>query len=129
MDGTTARFTPPTGPKTVVGWNSAPREADVWLLIPDPCRASGGWMGRHTGHPTGFAVLYDRDEDGSYESVGHVWTAIAWRRKGTGQRLLTWLLRRIFNCQKGDYRTQSPRIRHGRLRMPAHSLGFAILLG
>ena len=33
-------------------------------------------------------MIYDRDKDGTHESVGHVWTARAWRRRGIARRLL-----------------------------------------
>jgi DNA invertase Pin-like site-specific DNA recombinase len=43
----------------------------------------------YTEHITGFVVLSDHDEDGSYEAVSHIWTASKWRRKGIAQQLLT----------------------------------------
>lgn len=55
-----------------------------------PVRGGGGEDGPwdYTGHLTGFVILYDRDSDGAYESVGHIWTAAAWRRRGIARRLL-----------------------------------------
>ncbi|MFC6881544.1 MULTISPECIES: GNAT family N-acetyltransferase [Actinomadura] len=46
----------------------------------------GPW--RYTGHLAGFVILYDRDREGVYESVGHIWTAEAWQRRGIARRLL-----------------------------------------
>ncbi|MBN9757864.1 GNAT family N-acetyltransferase [Pseudonocardia sp. Ae717_Ps2] len=40
------------------------------------------------GHLTGFVVVHDRDNDGDYETVAHIWTAVAWRRRGIARRLL-----------------------------------------
>jgi GNAT superfamily N-acetyltransferase len=55
--------------------------APVW-----GARGDGPW--HYTGYLIGFAILYDRDEDGAYESVGHIWTAAAWRRRGISRRLM-----------------------------------------
>jgi GNAT superfamily N-acetyltransferase len=78
--------------KRQAGWDFTPGEAGIWLLMLAPIRCSGApssadpWWYR--GHITSFAILYDRDEDGTYESVGHVWTASAWQRRGIARRLL-----------------------------------------
>jgi ribosomal protein S18 acetylase RimI-like enzyme len=40
------------------------------------------------GRLAGFAILWDRDKDGNYETVAHAWTAQAWRRQGIARRLL-----------------------------------------
>ena len=73
------------------GWDFPPGEGGVWLLRLAPVQGVEGddtpWS--YFGHVTGFVVLSDRDEDGSYEAVGHIWTASRWRRKGIAQRLLT----------------------------------------
>lgn len=71
------------------GWDFAPGDAGIWLITLAPTSAIGG-TDRMTywGHVAGFAVLYDRDADGKYESVGHIWTASAWRRRGIARRLL-----------------------------------------
>lgn len=71
------------------GWDCPPGDAGLWLLMVAPVSALGGeerclWRGSLTG----FAILYDRDDDGTYESVGHLWTARAWRRRGIATRLL-----------------------------------------
>lgn len=71
------------------GWDFPPGEAGLWLLMLAPTSAVGGsgpWF--YSGNLAGFVVLYDRDEDGTYESAGHVWTARAWRRQGIARRLL-----------------------------------------
>ncbi|WP_158854243.1 GNAT family N-acetyltransferase [Saccharothrix deserti] len=76
--------------KRACGWDFAPGEAGVWLVMLAPVSASGGeddqWF--YNGRVAGFVVVYDRDEDGTYESVGHIWTATAWQRRGIARRLL-----------------------------------------
>lgn len=74
------------------GWDFAPDETGVWLLMLAPVSAFGGegeepW--NYTGHLIGFVIVQDRDEDGECESVAHIWTARAWRRRGIARRLLT----------------------------------------
>ena len=72
------------------GWDFAPGDAGIWLMMLAPASGQGfsdePW--HYTGHLAGFVILYDRDEDGEYESVGHMWTASAWRRRGIARRLL-----------------------------------------
>jgi ribosomal protein S18 acetylase RimI-like enzyme len=73
------------------GWDFAPGEAGIWLLALAPTSGFGGsdpsdW--HYSGYLVGFVILYDRDEDGTHESVGHVWTARAWRRRGIARDLL-----------------------------------------
>ena len=72
------------------GWDFAPGDAGVWLLMLAPVsgQSFGDEPWSYTGHLAGFAVLYDRDEDGEYESVAHIWTASAWRRRGIAKQLL-----------------------------------------
>lgn len=41
-----------------------------------------------SGNVVGFLILQDRDEDGEYESVAHIWTAALWRRRGIAAHLL-----------------------------------------
>lgn len=36
----------------------------------------------------GFVVVHDRDDDGDYESIAHIWTATAWRRRGVAAQLV-----------------------------------------
>lgn len=78
--------------KREAGWDFVPGEAGIWLLMLAPVHGFGGsdkdeWM--YTGHLTGFMILHDRDEDGEYESIAHMWTASAWRRRGIARRLIT----------------------------------------
>jgi GNAT superfamily N-acetyltransferase len=77
--------------KRACGWDHPPGEAGVWLMMLAPVAASGGEDGLwfYDGHLTGFVVVYDRDRNGIYESVGHIWTATAWQRRGIARRLLT----------------------------------------
>jgi ribosomal protein S18 acetylase RimI-like enzyme len=74
------------------GWDFAPGEAGVWLLMLAPVTGfpeeGGDLPWRYSGHLAGFVILYDRDEDGTHETVGHVWTAAGWRRRGIATRLL-----------------------------------------
>lgn len=75
--------------KREAGWDFPPDEAGIWLLMLAPESGYGGhaeWS--YHGYLAGFVILYDRDEDGKYESVGHMWTAHGWRRKGIARRLL-----------------------------------------
>ena len=71
-------------------WGSAPGEAGFWLLMLAPVHAAGPVDGPmfYGGNLVGFVILYDRDGDGRHESVGHIWTARAWRRRGIAGRLL-----------------------------------------
>ncbi len=73
------------------GWDFAPGESGIWLLMLAPVTAIGGGVDEpwsYAGHLTGFAVLCDRDKDGEYEAVSHIWTAAAWRHRGIALRLL-----------------------------------------
>lgn len=71
------------------GWDFAPDEAGIWLLMIAPVSASGGearWF--YSGHLAGFVIVHDRNKDGDYESVAHIWTAATWRRHGVARRLM-----------------------------------------
>ncbi|MCE7008108.1 hypothetical protein LWC34_35595 [Kibdelosporangium philippinense] len=76
--------------KRACRWDFPPGESGVWLLMLAPVSASGGEDGPwfYSGRLAGFVVVYDRDKDGAYESVGHIWTATAWQRRGIARRLL-----------------------------------------
>jgi ribosomal protein S18 acetylase RimI-like enzyme len=70
-------------------WDFAPGEAGAWIFY---CVPSDGWgpddcwsVGANVA---GFVVLHDRDEDNRYESIAHLWTAKAARRKGVARRLV-----------------------------------------
>lgn len=70
-------------------WDFSPDETGMWLVSVRPYAAIGdGHQMTWTGILTGFAILHDRDEDGNYESLAHIWTARAWRRRGVGSGLL-----------------------------------------
>jgi hypothetical protein len=66
------------------GRDLAPELAGIWLLMLAPVAGvsseSEPWD--CAGHLAGFMILYDPDEDGTYETIGHVRTARAWRRRG-----------------------------------------------
>ncbi|WP_375430171.1 hypothetical protein [uncultured Friedmanniella sp.] len=71
------------------GWDFTPDEAGVWLLFVAPYSAMGsGDQTPCAGNLVGFAILHDRDEDGVYESLAHLWTARAWRCRGVGADLV-----------------------------------------
>lgn len=77
--------------KREAGWDFAPDESGIWLLMLAPVSGFGGSDERdwhYSGHLTGFLILHDRDDDGDYESVAHIWTAAAWRRRGIARRLM-----------------------------------------
>lgn len=69
--------------------NFQPGEGGIWLLHVVPYSAWEG-SGQTQWHGTlaGFAILHDRDEDGEYESLAHLWTAPAWRRRAIGTSLV-----------------------------------------
>lgn len=67
-------------------WDTPPDQAGVWIIAASPY----GWScDTFRGNLVGFAVLHDRDGDGAYESLAHIWTAAAWRRRGIGDRRST----------------------------------------
>jgi acetyltransferase (GNAT) family protein len=73
-------------------WDFAPGEAGVWLIALQPVSwASTGDPADpiySTGNLVGFLIVHDRDEDGEYESIAHMWTATLWRRRGIASNLL-----------------------------------------
>lgn len=66
-------------------WDFAPGEAGIWLTY---VILTGAVNECFSGNLVGFAILYDRDHDGKYESIGHLWTAEFARRKGVARQLL-----------------------------------------
>jgi GNAT superfamily N-acetyltransferase len=70
------------------GWDFMPGESGLWLYALAPYSWTGSDYGRASGHLAGFAILHDRDEDGTRESLAHIWTASAWRRQGIARTLL-----------------------------------------
>ncbi|WP_026412862.1 hypothetical protein [Actinomadura oligospora] len=77
--------------KRAFGWDHSPGEGGIWLVMSAPVSGVGGENGpwHYKGHLTGFVVLYDRGHEGFYESVGHIWTAASWKRRGIARRLLS----------------------------------------
>ncbi|GAA3514141.1 GNAT family N-acetyltransferase [Georgenia daeguensis] len=70
-------------------WDFSPGPAGIWLLFVAPYSSFGSSGQMHlSGTLAGFAILHDRDEDGEYESLAHLWTARAWRRRGVGTSLV-----------------------------------------
>lgn len=71
------------------GWDAPPGNAGIWLVSVMPYESMEEDQHRHwTGTLTGFVVLHDRDEDGNYEALAHLWTAREWRRRGVGSSLV-----------------------------------------
>ncbi len=71
------------------GWDFSPGGDGVWITYNLLTDGSGGSEEMHyNAHLVGFVILYDRDGDGEYESLAHMWTAKAARRKGVASRLL-----------------------------------------
>ena len=71
-------------------WDFAPGEAGIWLCYYLP---NDGWGGgdnemQWRGNLVGFVILYDHNEDGEYEALGHIWTAAAARRHGVASKLI-----------------------------------------
>jgi ribosomal protein S18 acetylase RimI-like enzyme len=76
--------------KRECGWDFSPGEGGVWVVAVAPHGWSGGEeSGSYGGYLVSFVVVYDRDKDGEYESIGHLWTASAWRRRGIARALVT----------------------------------------
>lgn len=93
------------------GWDFSPGEAGVWLLsvAPYSCiQASGGT--RWSGTLAAFVILHDRDVDGRYESLAHLWTAHGWRRRGVGAGLVREARRRFPLTQVEGPVTESGRL-------------------
>ncbi|WP_134765117.1 GNAT family N-acetyltransferase [Nocardioides sp. 1609] len=66
-------------------WDHSPGEAGIWLLYIMPFASiDTSW----SGSLAGFAIIHDRDTDGEHESLAHLWTARAWRRRGVGATLV-----------------------------------------
>lgn len=77
--------------RRAAGWDTAPGEGGFWLLMLAPDSHSGEGEDErvhYSGNLVGFVIVHDRDEDGIYESVAHIWTASSWRRRKVAQRLL-----------------------------------------
>lgn len=73
------------------GWDFAPGAAGIWVVAYAPswwCGGSDG-DGHARGNLVSFAILHDRDEDGDVESLAHLWTARAVRRRGAARQVLT----------------------------------------
>jgi hypothetical protein len=83
----------------------SPEKTGIWLCYflpgsctgPDPDTGLYGWL----GFLVGFAVLEDRDNDGKYERLNHIWTASTARRKGVARALVAYA-REHFPVKKVD---------------------------
>lgn len=67
-------------------WDMAPGPDGVWVIAASPYGLTNGESFR--GNLVGFVVVHDRDHDGEYESIAHMWTASAWRRRGVAEQML-----------------------------------------
>lgn len=77
--------------KRTCKWDFAPGKAGIWLLMLAPLAAYPAEEENFyvfNGRLAGFVIVNDRDDDGDYETVSHIWTAIAWQRRGVARRLL-----------------------------------------
>ena len=80
-------------------WDSSPGDGGVWLIMLHPTSWTGSdedlndWSAG--GELVGFLIVHDRDEDGNYESVAHIWTAALWRRRGIASHSLDQARRRF----------------------------------
>jgi hypothetical protein len=73
------------------GWDRPPGDGGIWLVGLHPTcwvGADGDQERSARGNLVGFLIVHDRDEDGQYESVAHIWTATRWRRRGIASHLL-----------------------------------------
>ena len=72
------------------GRDLAPELRGIWLLMLAPVAGVSSEIEPWdcAGHLAGFIVLYDSDVDGTYETIGNIWTARAWRRRGIARQLL-----------------------------------------
>lgn len=73
------------------GWDLPPACDGVWVLHLTPYYGSGTEDGpwNYRANLTGFAVLQDRDKDGKYESMAHIWVAFSSRKKGIGSQIIS----------------------------------------
>jgi hypothetical protein len=73
-------------------WDFTPGEGGIWLCYYLLTSGGGSDKGQwsYTGNIAGFAILQDCDEDGVYESLAHVWTAAAARRRGIARALIAY---------------------------------------
>jgi ribosomal protein S18 acetylase RimI-like enzyme len=73
-------------------WDFSPDEAGVWLIALQPLSWATTGDSEEPVYPmgnlVGVLIVHDRDEDGEYESIAHVWTAALWRRRGIASILL-----------------------------------------
>lgn len=75
-------------------WDFAPGEAGIWLcyyLMSDGAGGDGEWY--YNGNLVGFAILYDRKQDGY--ALDHIWTASAARRHGIASALIKYARRKF----------------------------------
>jgi GNAT superfamily N-acetyltransferase len=71
------------------GWDFSPGQSGVYLLAVAPYTSmSFGDDDMCYGNIAGFTIVHDRDDDGVYESLAHLWVAKAWRRRGVAAGLL-----------------------------------------
>ncbi|GGU34248.1 hypothetical protein GCM10007979_36700 [Nocardioides albus] len=71
--------------KREAGWDFSIDPAGVWVIAASPYAQN---FETFVGNLVGFAVFHDRDDDGEYQSLAHIWTAAAWRRRGIGGQLI-----------------------------------------
>jgi GNAT superfamily N-acetyltransferase len=70
-------------------WDHSPDAAGVWVIAVAPLsNVPDGDEAIWAGNLIGFIVVHDRDGDGEYESIAHMWTAGGWRGRGVATAML-----------------------------------------
>ena len=81
----TARARAALAYKRESGWDVPPGPDGIWVIAASPYQVT---TDAFLGTLVGFIVVHDRDHDGQYESIAHIWTATAWRRRGIAGQLI-----------------------------------------
>ncbi|MFE6645078.1 GNAT family N-acetyltransferase [Nocardioides sp. NPDC057772] len=66
-------------------WDVPPGPDGIWVIATSPYQLTNDTF---LGTLVGFVVVHDRDHDGAYESIAHIWTASAWRRRGIAEQMI-----------------------------------------
>lgn len=70
-------------------WDHSPDAAGVWVIAVAPTsNAPDGDEAIWVGNLVGFLIVHDRDGDGEYESIAHMWTATGWRGRGVATAMV-----------------------------------------
>lgn len=70
-------------------WDFSPDATGVWVVAVAPTsNVEAGDEAIWVGNLVGFVVVQDRDGDGEYESIAHMWTATGWRGRGVATAMV-----------------------------------------